>query len=624
MVRQRACLRLWAAVGLLAAVTAGCAVCHPSITMPAERDEVVVPLHRAGGMYLVETTINGRPAGHFLLDTGGQCTGVRPKTASELGLLWFWRWTFSGVGGKSSENVRHVGSLGVGDVTVGPHLVGEISFGDVLGGIDGGILGQPLLWDLPFTIDFRRETLTFHRREGFRPPDGVAAAELIFESGRPHVRATINGRHTGWFLMDTGASVHGDLEPQFVARFPEYRPGPEAQRGQAAGIAGRAWFRRGRWSRLDLLDHRFEGVPFDVAEPEGAERAAPGDPKERIGPNEIIGMVGLGLLDEFRLTFDYRGRRLWAEYQGPESVAERRARGADLNAADLHGKTLLHRAIDGGDWTTATDLIAAGVDVSTATREGMTPLMAAAHSGSPDLVGKLLAAGAAANVVNKDEATALMFAAQAGDARSVTALLLHGADARAATKTGITALMAAAVGGNVRAIKAVAEFGADVRAATNEGWTALTAAAGRGKDEAVGALIDLGAEVNATEGHGATALWLACQEGHTAVVSRLIAAGADLNKAAEAGITPLAQACHQEHADVAALLIEAGADLDVADEDGDTALMAAAAHGLADTVRLLVVRGANTGIRNKKGRTAADHAGQYGHDELVALLSGGN
>ncbi len=71
------------------------------------------------------------------------------------------------------------------------------------------------------------------------------------------------------------------------------------------------------------------------------------------------------------------------------------------------------------------------------------------------------------------------------------------------------------------------------------GQTALMIAAENGEADTVQALLDAGAQVDAADPEGATALHVACWRGDTNIVARLLAAGAKLDATNQAGRTPL-------------------------------------------------------------------------------------
>jgi ankyrin repeat protein len=104
------------------------------------------------------------------------------------------------------------------------------------------------------------------------------------------------------------------------------------------------------------------------------------------------------------------------------------ANGADVNAQDKEGRTVLHRVVDGY------------VGVGYFMQYEDTALRDAALLAYRTIVELLLANGADVNVKNRKGDTALHFTAYGGDKYIVKLLLANGADVNVKNKNGETAL----------------------------------------------------------------------------------------------------------------------------------------------------------------------------------------
>ena len=219
---------------------------------------------------------------------------------------------------------------------------------------------------------------------------------------------------------------------------------------------------------------------------------------------------------------------------GDESgVRELLALGADVNAVETDGTTLLMRAIHGRQAAITDLLIAAGADVGAANRYGVTPLYLAARAADARAARALLAAGADANTVLPNGITVLMTAAKAGDPDIVEALL--GEDDSLETATVAATSGYSAAGG---------EVGSSNRADPNarDNWHAQTAliwAAAEGHTEVVRVLLEGGADVNAATQRGNTALHAATRRGWTDIIELLVEHGAALDVRNARNQTPL-------------------------------------------------------------------------------------
>ena len=203
------------------------------------------------------------------------------------------------------------------------------------------------------------------------------------------------------------------------------------------------------------------------------------------------------------------------------------ARGANLEAKTVDGRTALHLAATHPDGTARIALLLdAGANPNAKSLVGATPLMAAVVAGI-EQTRLMLAKGADVNAKTGTGGTPLM-AAAARDPHIAALLLDKGADATARTKRGETALASAATGGFVETARALLAKGADVNSTDYRGYTPLMHAAymDDAKPEMIRLLLDKGANVKAT-GEGETALTLAAKRGNTGV-TRLLREASDV------------------------------------------------------------------------------------------------
>ena len=219
-----------------------------------------------------------------------------------------------------------------------------------------------------------------------------------------------------------------------------------------------------------------------------------------------------------------------------EAVTRLLSNGADVNAAEPDGTTVLHWAIQRDDGDVVQALIAAGAAVDAANRYGVTPLALAATNGSAPIVEALLAAGAEPDTPNPGGDTPVMLAARTG---------------------------------RVEVLRLLLDAGAFV--GSRDGWkgqTALMWAAAEGHGDAVATLVDAGAWVDGRSWGEVTPLLFAVREGHTDSVQALLAAGADVNAPTSNQTTPLGMAVINAHYELAKILLDAGADPSLPDPRG--------------------------------------------------------
>jgi ankyrin repeat protein len=152
-------------------------------------------------------------------------------------------------------------------------------------------------------------------------------------------------------------------------------------------------------------------------------------------------------------------------------------KGADLNAKDNDGNTVLMAAAFGGNLELVKFLIDKGMDIDAKTPvNSSTVLMSAAAGGNLELVKFFINKGLDIDVKTSDGITGLMCAVGAGNPELVEFLVDKGLDVNAKTDDGTTVLMVAALGGNLRTVTLLVGKGADINAKNSHGRTALSIA----------------------------------------------------------------------------------------------------------------------------------------------------
>ena len=109
-----------------------------------------------------------------------------------------------------------------------------------------------------------------------------------------------------------------------------------------------------------------------------------------------------------------------------EATKQAIAEGADVNAKDLNGRTLLQLAALKGHKEVAELLIAEGADVNAKTNSGWTPLVVAAVRGHKEVVELLIAKNANVNAKNNGGETPLDWAIQRKRTEITDLLRKHG------------------------------------------------------------------------------------------------------------------------------------------------------------------------------------------------------
>ncbi len=322
--------------------------------------------------------------------------------------------------------------------------------------------------------------------------------------------------------------------------------------------------------------------------------------------------------------------------------------GANPNAVNKHGVTLLINALKNGHYKKAKKLIELGANVNAIDQNGKTAFIYAIenlHYYGSEIIETLISAGANVNAIDQNGKTALIYLIKqidryynsgseqaiktiemlfkngaeldAKDKDANTRLLLFvlrnkyfepveklialGADVNASI-AGMTPLMYASKYGNVNAVEKLIKAGADVDAALDNfggrRTMALDEALKAGHLEVVRRLIkanslnflNISVDTDAVDN---LALALFSYSGNAKAIGKLIALGANVNFSTPYyGITPLMYASGSENVEAVKKLIKAGADVNVKDKDGKTAFHRAFINKRLAVVEALLKAGA--------------------------------
>jgi hypothetical protein len=262
-------------------------VIPPSKTLIATGPQAM-PLVMRNGHYLVPVFIAGKRY-EFLLDSGASSVVLDTHVAKELGL--------AGVGAFEAKGANRLG--GVQDIALPPVSIGSALLADLSASsldtgalrIDG-ILGTPFFAESLVELDFKRNTMRFGPPGSFKPRGARVALDT--DRALPEAQLVAGAaRIPGEFLVDTGNSNAILLYRAFVERHPSIVPFT-ASNSLTYGIGGATQTYRTKLDRLDFGGVVLHDRPTDVML---ATTGAFADYHD-------AGNIGLGVLDDFVVTFD--------------------------------------------------------------------------------------------------------------------------------------------------------------------------------------------------------------------------------------------------------------------------------------------------------------------------------
>ena len=281
--------------------------------------------------------------------------------------------------------------------------------------------------------------------------------------------------------------------------------------------------------------------------------------------------------------------------------------GADVDARNDHGDTLLHEAVLWDSLEATVALLRHGADVEAVNEKGDTPLFIAAGFGKQSVFEALAEAGANIHHRNSRGLSVLDKTAIAGNLETLGALVRRKVDVRAIVPTGSSSLHWAAINNKEAAIGALIAAGADDSALDETGYSPLHWASMTGKISAIAALAAAGTDINrrTSQDNELTALDWAAFRGNVDALKVLVENGADVRGSDTRGYTPLhfAVECNSVGASeasceaITALLLY-GAEVNAADKKGKTPLVMAVKMEKLALADALVAGGADVNRRN--------------------------
>lgn len=271
-----------------------------------------LPARFARGLVLVETSVNGRPAPPFLLDTGSDATVIDRSLATQFGLQHETKAVARGAGGSVDTGFVRGESLAVGSLQIRRpvFLVLDMSaFERVVGSRVGGIIGMDLLESFALQINYpARQVLlgpsgslqiTNGGKLPLRQREQLYGVDIELGSGSPVS-----------LLIDTGMT--GALALDFTEAWQRgVRPDPMRQAQWRVGIGGGGSAQIATAAFIQIAGRAIAQLEMALARPAGG----------------FPGAVGSGLLRYFNFVLDPSAGLLQMSHE-PAGLAEHGAPGS--------------------------------------------------------------------------------------------------------------------------------------------------------------------------------------------------------------------------------------------------------------------------------------------------------
>lgn len=265
--------------------------------------------------------------------------------------------------------------------------------------------------------------------------------------------------------------------------------------------------------------------------------------------------------------------------------------GADINARDKSGNTLLHTAVLANYPEAGQMLIRSGSDIYSKNEIDYSPLKLALEKGGEVREWFLLPQVVKGSDGNGN--TPLHYAAEWQYDDSIRYLTSHGGDVNKRNTSGETPLYFAVRNDAISTIKLIVEKGANPNAKDLVGNSPLHYCVQWNTMESAKTLISLGSVVDAKN---------------------------------YSGITPLALAASSNFSEMAVVLINSGADVNACDIKGKSIMMYAVQNRAKTVIPYLLAYGSNVNSQDIYGRNAYHEAAIIRDEAIISVLSeyGGN
>jgi hypothetical protein len=269
-----------------------------------------VPLKSRSGDLLVETHINGSEPLLFKLDSGFGVTTIHPNRVESLNLEHIGHMTIIGIGGEEQADTYAKATFDFGGATYTPRRIASLpSEAHRRWRKRDGILGEGFFRHFVVEIDVAKQRLRLFEPKTYVYNGSGEVILISFKRDTPIIDATITPQGhapiTGRFEIDTGCDGDLCIGREFVAANHLLDNGDTSKSDSRRGVGGGAETRTGSLAELKmgrLVVKKPSANFFLEGSPAGEGQA---------------GHIGLGVLERYKMIFDYSHQRIILESHAP-------------------------------------------------------------------------------------------------------------------------------------------------------------------------------------------------------------------------------------------------------------------------------------------------------------------
>jgi Aspartyl protease len=297
--------RSWFA-GIVSCVTVTSASAQTNSPVPLAD----VPLNSRTGDLLIETRINGSEPLLFKLDSGFGVTTIHPNRVESLNLERVGHMTIIGIAGEEQADTYAKAVFDFGGATYSPRRIASLpSEARRRWRKRDGILGEGFFRRFVVEIDVAKQHLRLFEPKTYEYNGPGEVLPISFKRDTPIIDATITPQGhapiTGRFEIDTGCDGDLCIGHEFVSANHLLDEGDASKSDSRRGVGGGAETRTGTLAELKMGKL--------VAKKPSANFFLEGSPA---GDGQA-GHIGLGVLERYKMIFDYSHQRIVLEPYAP-------------------------------------------------------------------------------------------------------------------------------------------------------------------------------------------------------------------------------------------------------------------------------------------------------------------
>lgn len=239
----------------------------PKIHFISGNSALKIPFEQNGSLILLQTQLNDSGPLWFILDTGAESTVIDLEVAKALHLNAIGRTVGTGSAGTATATIFKGTSLKLQNIEAKNLTVYGLPIDFIsapLGRKISGIIGNEILRQLVFEIDYVAEVINFYEPESYQYAGPGEVLPITFPGTYPFVRAriTLAGRRVleGRFEIDSGSTGAITFNTPFVDRNNLLDSVSKANKSRLRGVGGSAAAFSGRLQSMSLGSFQLENL----------------------------------------------------------------------------------------------------------------------------------------------------------------------------------------------------------------------------------------------------------------------------------------------------------------------------------------------------------------------------